>query len=401
MNKGITAPQGFLASGINCGIKEKNLDLALIYSKIKATAACLYTTNKLKGAPLIVTKEHLQKNKKVSAIIINSGNANTCNGVNGIKDAKVMAATAASHLNLKEEEVLVASTGIIGTPLPIDKITKGAKNLVNKLSKEGGSDAALAIMTTDTAPKEYSLSFKLGEKTITIGGMSKGAGMIHPKLATTLTFVTTDISINYQLLKVALKNSVNKSLNLISIDGDTSPNDMVAILANGEALNNKITQKNNDFHKFQEALDEVLVSLSQMIVKDGEGATKFIQIHIKNARNKSQAKKIAFTVANSPLVKTSFFGEDPNWGRIINAVGYSNTNLDINNIDISIGNISLSQTIVKKSIKTSFDKDTVKNILKSKEIYLDINLHQGVEEIVAWTTDLSLDYVKINSCYPT
>ncbi|MDI6786185.1 MAG: bifunctional glutamate N-acetyltransferase/amino-acid acetyltransferase ArgJ [bacterium] len=397
LKEGVTAPQGFLASGINCGIKEKKFDLALIYSKIKATTACLYTTNKLKSAPIVVTKEHLWKNKKASAIIINSGNANTCNGIKGIKDAKAMAVTIASYLNFQEKEVLVASTGIIGTPLPIKRITRGTKELVNKLSENGGHDAALAIMTTDTVPKEYSCRFKINNKVVTIGGMCKGAGMIHPKLATTLAFITTDISINYKLLKEALKNSVAKSLNLISIDGDTSPNDMVAILANGKALNDRIVQKDNNFYKFQKALDEVLINLAQMIVRDGEGATKFIKLHIKNAKNYSQAKKVAFAIANSPLVKTTFFGEDLNWGRIINAIGYSDTYLDINKVDIYLGNI----LIVKNCLKVSFHKNKLKKILQEKEIYLKIDLHEGEKELTIWTTDLSLDYVKINSCYPT
>ncbi|MBU2600034.1 bifunctional glutamate N-acetyltransferase/amino-acid acetyltransferase ArgJ [bacterium] len=398
LKKGITAPLGFLANGICCGIKEKSYDLALIYTKPKATAACLYTTNKLKGAPLVVTKEHLQKSKKrASAIIINSGNANTGNGLKGIEDAKVMAATTASCLNLKKEEVLVASTGIIGVPLPVDKIKEGIKVLSKELSEEGGVKAALAIMTTDTLPKECSLSFKIEERVVTVGGMSKGAGMIHPKLATTLTFITTDISINYQLLKEALKSSTDKTLNLITIDGDTSPNDMVVILANGLAGNKRITKKDQDFYKFQDTLREVLLNLALMIVKDGEGATKLIQIQVVNAKSASQAKKVAFAVANSPLVKTAFFGEDLNWGRIISAIGNSQTNLDINKVVIYLG----ENLLVKDGAKAFSSLDKLKELLKEKEIYLKIDLHQGKEELKVWTTDLSLEYVKINSNYRT
>ncbi len=393
---GITIPQGFKAAGIKCGLKKNKKDLALLYSEVPARAAALLTTNRIQAAPLKVTKEHL-RNSQAQAIIINSGNANACTGKKGLDDAHLMAQLTARDLKIKEEDVLVASTGIIGSPLPMDKISRGIKRLVKNLENEGGNSAAEAIMTTDTFPKEKAVTIKVKGKEIFIAGMAKGAGMVSPHLATMLSFITTDALISKRALRKALKDSVAKSFNMVTIDGDMSTNDMVVILANGLAENEEIKEGEKSFQVFRKALDFVTISLARMIVADGEGATKFVEIKVKNAQSFQEAKKAAYAIANSNLVKTALFGEDANWGRIMAALGQAGIKLREEKINIRLGR----KTIVKGGQAAKFDRAGIKKIMSGKDIRITVDLKLGEGEAVVWTTDLSEDYIKINSCYPT
>jgi len=397
MENGITTPRGFKAAGISCGIKKKNKkDLALIYSEVPARAAALFTTNQIKAAPLKVSAEHI-KDEKAQAIVINSGCANAATGKKGIEDAEEMTKIAAEELGIERENVLVASTGTIGTFLPMDKITKGIKEAKVKLSEDGGSNVAEAIMTTDTFPKEVAVELELGNKKVIIGGMAKGAGMISPHLATMLSFITTDVVISGELLKKALKSSIDKSFNMITVDGEESTNDMVVILANGLAGNEEINEENEDFRKFTSGLDEVALKLAKMIVKDGEGATKFIEVEVKNALKWEDAKKITFSIANSLLVKTAIFGEDANWGRIMAAIGNSGVEIEEEKIDIYLGNLKLAS----KGCGIKYSEEEAKKILKEKEIKIIVDLNLGEKNAKVWTCDLTIEYVKINAHYRT
>lgn len=397
MENGITTPRGFKAAGISCGIKKRNKkDLALIYSEVPARAAALFTTNQIKAAPLKVSAEHI-KDEKAQAIVINSGCANAATGKKGIEDAEEMTKIAAEELGIERENVLVASTGTIGTFLPMDKITKGIKEAKVKLSEDGGSNVAEAIMTTDTFPKEVAVELELGNKKVIIGGMAKGAGMISPHLATMLSFITTDVVISGELLKKALKSSIDKSFNMITVDGEESTNDMVVILANGLAGNEEINEENEDFRKFTSGLDEVALKLAKMIVKDGEGATKFIEVEVKNALKWEDAKKITFSIANSLLVKTAIFGEDANWGRIMAAIGNSGVEIEEEKIDIYLGNLKLAS----KGCGIKYSEEEAKKILKGKEIKIIVDLNLGEKSAKVWTCDLTIEYVKINAHYRT
>ena len=397
MENGITAPRGFKAAGISCGIKKRNKkDLALIYSEVPARAAALFTTNQIKAAPLKVSAEHI-KDGKVQVIVINSGCANAATGEKGIEDAEEMTRVTAKILGIERENVLVASTGTIGTFLPMNKIAEGIKEAKGKLSQEGGDDAAQAIMTTDTVPKEVAIEFEINGKKVTIGGMAKGAGMISPNLATMLSFITTDVVISGELLKKALKSSIAKSFNMITVDGEESTNDMVVILANGLVGNEEINEENEDFRKFTSGLDEVTLKLAKMIVKDGEGATKFIEVEVKNALEWEGAKRIAFSIANSLLVKTAIFGEDANWGRIMAAIGNSGVKIEEEKIDIYLGNLKLAS----KGCGIKYSKEEAKKILKEKEIKIIVDLNLGEKSAKIFTCDLTPEYVKINAHYHT
>ncbi len=393
---GITLPRGFKAAGIKCGLKKNRKDLALLLSEVPARAMALLTTNRIQAAPLKVTKEHL-RNGWAQAVIINSGNANACTGKKGLDNARLMARLTARNLKIREKDVLVASTGIIGRPLPMNKISRGIKELAERLEEEGGLSAAEAIMTTDTVPKEKAVKVRLKGKEVSIGGMAKGSGMIFPHLATMLSFITTDARIAKGSLRKAWKDSVDKSFNRITIDGDMSTNDMVVILANGLAENEEIEEQDEDFQTFRKALDFVTSSLARMMVADGEGATKFVEIKVKNARSSPEAKKAAYSIANSTLVKTALFGEDANWGRIMAALGQAGIKLKEERIDIRLGR----KTIVKDGRAAKFDRDKIKKIMSGENISITIDLKSGKEEATVWTTDLSEDYVKINSHYPT
>ena len=399
-NAGVTAPQGFLASGIHCGLKKNNLklDLALIYSEVPADAAGVYTKNKVKGAPIYITKEHLA-NKKAQAIIINSGNANTCNGEDGLVKAKRMTEIQGKALKLKASDVLVASTGVIGVPLNIDAIKDGIPLLTERLSSDGFKDAAAAIMTTDTYKKQLAFEFFIQDKKITIGAMAKGSGMIEPNMGTMLSFITTDLNISGEMLNEALKESVKISYNRVSVDGDTSTNDMVLILANGLAKNNKIKEKDENYYIFLEVLNRLNIILAKMIAKDGEGATKLIECTISNCKSEKDAEILSKAVINSPLVKTAIFGSDANWGRILCALGYSGVNINPNKINLSFKSSIGEIQICKDGMALPFDEVKAKEILLQDEIAILINMNSGKYSSTAWGCDLSYDYVKINGDY--
>lgn len=399
-NGGITSPKGFLASGIHCGLKKNSLkmDLALIYSEVPATAAGVYTKNKVKGAPIYITKEHLS-NKKAQAIIINSGNANTCNGEDGLSKAKKMTQVQAKLLNLKTDNVLVASTGVIGVPLNIDAIKNGIPILTEKLSKNGSDDAASAIMTTDTFKKQFGATFTLNGKTITIGAMAKGSGMIEPNMGTMLSFITTDLNISGELLSEALKESVSISYNRVSVDGDTSTNDMVLIMANALALNEKIESKNEAYYTFLKVLNELNIIISKNIAKDGEGASKLIECNVNNAKTVKDADTLSKSVINSSLVKTAMFGSDANWGRVLCALGYSKVNFDPSKVDIYFKSSAGEIQVCSQGGSLEFDETKAKEILLKPEINIIVNMNSGEASSIAWGCDLSYDYVKINGDY--
>ncbi|MCQ9208539.1 MAG: bifunctional glutamate N-acetyltransferase/amino-acid acetyltransferase ArgJ [Omnitrophica bacterium] len=389
---GITAPKGFEASGIHCGIKYKNKDLALIHSSIPSLACGVFTQNKVKAAPLKVTQRHLQE-AKAQAVIINSGNANCCTGRGGIGDAEKMCKAVAKSLSLKTKDVLVASTGIIGQRLPLKKIRNKIPFLVGSLSKQRGLQAAQAIMTTDTLPKQISVELNLGQTVVRIGGMAKGAGMISPHLATMLAFITTDALIEKVRFKKALKAAVENSFNLITVEGDTSTNDMVLALANGLAANKRFTTQ--EFGVFQEALNFVCISLAKAIIQDAEGATKFIEVRVEGAKSMVQAKLVAFKVANSPLVKTAIFGENPNWGRIAAAVGCADKAVREDRLSIDLGQVK----VLQKGAGLKVDQKKLKRIFKEKEIQIKIDLGLSKFAAKVFTCDLSNEYIKINAEY--
>jgi len=398
---GITAVQGVRAAGVVCGIKKEKsiatfyhgnaMDLGLIVCDEPATAAGVFTTNKAKAAPVIVSQEHI-KNGRAQAIVANSGNPNACTGEQGLKDARRMTELVAKELNIDLELVLIGCTGRIGVFMPMDKVEKGIKMVVPGLTYNGGHQAARAIMTTDTVPKEVALEFDLQGKKARIGGMVKGAGMIEPNMATMLCFMATDVSIDSALLQEALKTAVDKSFNMISIDGDMSTNDTAIILANGMAGNDRIEKKDGDYEVFLQALSSATLSLAKMIVKDGEGATKFVELRIKGARNHEEARTAACSIARSPLVKTSFFGEDPNWGRIMASLGASGIEMDGTVTDIWLDDLK----IVENSISTGYDEVHAKKIIEKDEFAVTIDLKAGEAEGTLWTCDLSYDYVKCN-----
>lgn len=396
----VTAPKGFLAAGIHCGIKKNSLkkDLALIYSEEPCLGAGVYTKNKVKGAPIYITKEHLV-NKKARAIICNSGNANTCNGEDGLAKAKKMAKLQAQALKIKTDEVLVASTGVIGVPLNIDAIKSGIPLLTEKLSKEGFSDARDAIMTTDTRPKEIAVSFKVDGKTVTIGATCKGSGMIEPNMGTMLSFITTDINISPILLDEALKSSVKLSYNRVSVDGDTSTNDMVLILANGLADNDEINVKDEKYDLFLEALNFVNIEMSKLIAKDGEGATKLIECTVFNAPSVDDSEKLAKSVIKSSLVKTAIFGSDANWGRILCALGYSGIEFVPEKVDVSFESKFGLINVCNQGASIIFDEVKAKEILLADEILININLNNGDKQATCYGCDLTYEYVKINGDY--
>ena len=399
-NEGVTAPQGFLASGIHCGLKKNNLklDLALIYSTVPANSAGVYTKNKVKGAPIYITKEHLS-NKKAQAIIINSGNANTCTGDDGLMKAKRMTELQGKALKLESSDVLVASTGVIGVPLNIDVIKDGIPILTERLSKEGFEDAASAIMTTDTFKKQLAFEFTINNKKVTIGAMAKGSGMIEPNMGTMLSFITTDLNISGEMLNEALKESVKISYNRVSVDGDTSTNDMVLVLANGLAENKEIIEKDKNYYIFLEVLNKLNITLAKMIAKDGEGATKLIECIVSNCNCKKDAEILSKSVINSPLVKTAIFGSDANWGRILCALGYSGVNINPNKVDLSFKSSVGEIEICKDGMALPFDEVIAKEILLQDEITILINMNSGKHSSTAWGCDLSYDYVKINGDY--
>ena len=401
INGGVTAAQGFTASGVHCGIRRntsKN-DLSLIFSSVPCTAAAVYTTNLVKGAPLTVTKAHIADGK-AQAVICNSGNANTCNA-DGIEIAEGMAALTADALGIDPADVVVASTGVIGQPLSLEPIKNGMGELVSKLSEDGGLEAALGIMTTDTIPKEVAAEFELGGKTCRIGGIAKGSGMIHPNMATMLVFITTDAAISPDMLQKALSGDIQSTFNMISIDGDTSTNDMVTVLANGTAGNAEITCEGEDFTAFMKALNTVTVGLCRMIAGDGEGATKLLECRVTGAQTPDIAKTVAKSVICSSLLKAAMFGADANWGRVLCAIGYSGAAVDVNKIDVSFKSAKGEILVCKDGAGVEFSEEKAKEILLEKEIEILVALNDGDHDSVAWGCDLTYDYVKINGDYRT
>ncbi len=398
---GVTAAKGFTAGGVHCGIRKsrKKRDLGLIYSAVPAQAAAVYTTNLVKGAPLLVTKEHLS-NGKAQACIINSGNANTCNA-NGVEIAEQTSALLASALGIEKEDVVVASTGVIGQPMSIEPFEKGIPALVKDLSSDGSARAAEAIMTTDTVKKEIAVSFELGGQTVTIGGIAKGSGMIHPNMATMLVFLTTDCAISAGMLQKALSTDVQSSFNMVSVDGDTSTNDMVTILANGLAGNPVIESEGEDFSLFMKALNTVTVSLCKALAADGEGATKFLECSVSGAKTPQDAKKAAKAVICSSLVKAAMFGSDANWGRVLCAIGYSGADVNVQKVDVSFLSPKGSVLVCKDGASVDFSEKKAKEVLSEKEITIAVTLHDGESSSVAWGSDLTYDYVRINGDYRT
>ena len=398
---GVCAPRGFLASGIHAGIRKNKMkkDLALIYSEVPCNAAAVYTKNKVFGAPIIVTRRNIADGH-AQAIVCNSGNANTCNA-DGLEKAELMGDLAARELHLQPQDMIVSSTGVIGLPLKIEPIAQGLPSLVAALSKDGGHDAAQAIMTTDTRPKEMAVEFTIDGKPCRIGAIAKGSGMIHPNMATMLCFITTDVNIAPDMLHAALKFAIEDSFNMVSIDGDTSTNDMVAILASGLAGNSLIDKESSQFAAFSEALRQLTIQMARKIAGDGEGATKLLECQVKNAPDISLAKKIAKSIISSSLTKAAMFGSDANWGRILCAIGYTEGDFRVDNINVSFSSAKGCVQVCREGMGIAFSEEDAKMILLEPEITIIIDMQQGDASATAWGCDLTYDYVRINGDYRT
>lgn len=398
---GVTAAKGFKASGVHCGIRKNRTkkDLALIVSDVVCNAAAVYTTNLVKGAPLTVTKNHIADGK-AQAVICNSGNANTCNA-NGIEIAEEMSALVAEYTGVKANDVIVASTGVIGQPLNLEPIKNGMAPLTAALSYDGGADAGEAILTTDTVLKEIAVEFEVGGKTCHIGGIAKGSGMIHPNMATMLVFITTDVAISPEMLSKALKTDIADTFNMMSVDGDTSTNDMVSVMANGLAGNEEIVSEGEDFSEFMKALNTVTIYLCKMIAGDGEGATKLLECHVTGGKDIATAKTVAKSVICSSLLKAAMFGADANWGRVLCAIGYSGADVDVNKVDVTFVSTKGEINVCKNGAGVPFSEEKAKEILLEKEITIEVALNQAESVATAWGCDLTYDYVKINGDYRT
>ncbi|MCR5625055.1 MAG: bifunctional glutamate N-acetyltransferase/amino-acid acetyltransferase ArgJ [Lachnospiraceae bacterium] len=398
---GVCAAEGFSANGINAGInpdKSKN-DLGAIASISPCKTACVYTQNKVKGAPIIVTKENLQKSNNISqAVIVNSKNANTCNA-NGIEIAEQSCELLAKYLGIPAEYVIVASTGVIGQPMSIEPFKNGMEELTYGLSKDGNRKAVNAIMTTDTKEKEVAVEFEIEGRRVHMGGMGKGSGMIHPNMATTLNFITTDVNISAELLQKAVDELVQITYNCLTIDGDTSTNDMLSVMANGMAGNKEITVENGDYKKVKQALYIVMMNLTRMLAADGEGANKLIEVNCVNAPTLEIAKAVAKSVAGSSLVKCAVNGCDANWGRILCAIGYTDAEFDISVLDVSYSSANGTVSVFENGAGVDFSEELATNILSAEEVYINIDMHQGSEKITAWGCDLTHEYVSINADY--
>ncbi|MDY3874417.1 MAG: bifunctional glutamate N-acetyltransferase/amino-acid acetyltransferase ArgJ [Megamonas funiformis] len=395
--QGVTFAKGFTAAGVKAGIKKSgNLDVAVIYTKTQAVVAGTFTQNKVAAAPVYVSKEVVATGT-AHAIVANAGCANACTGQQGLDDAHKMAQIAADELGVNADDVIVGSTGVIGVNLPMDKLEAGIKDAVANLSIDGSDNAGRAIITTDTHSKSVTCEFELSGKTVRMGAIAKGSGMIRPNMATMLCYITTDIAIDQALLQKAVSGCVEKSFNMISVDGDMSTNDMVIVLANGEANNAKITEENADYQIFFDKLMMLCTELAKQIAADGEGASKFLTINVKGAKSFADAKTVGMAIANSPLVKTAFFGEDPNWGRVICAVGYSGADMVPEKTVVKFGGI----TIFANGTGATYDEKALAHVMKEKDIVIDIELNMGQEDATVWSCDLSYEYVKINGEYHT
>ena len=398
---GVCAAKGFTTNGIRCGIRKtrQKRDLSLIFSEVPASCAAVYTTNLVKGAPIEVTKANIADGK-AQAVICNSGNANTCNA-DGPEVARQMCSLLAEQLKIRKEDVVVASTGVIGQKLDITPIAKGIPQLVSGLSKYGNDNAAEGIMTTDTVKKEIAVSFEIDGRTCTIGGMAKGSGMIHPNMATMLVFITTDVAITPEMLQKALSSDIADTFNMVSVDGDTSTNDMVTVLANGMADNSLISEDSEDFKAFMAALNTVTVYLCRKIAGDGEGATKLLECIVTGAKDIQTAKTVAKSVICSSLLKAAMFGADANWGRVLCAIGYSKAQVDVERIDVSFRSSQGTILVCKDGAGVDFSEEKAKDILLQKEIEILVDLNSGSKQATAWGCDLTYDYVKINGDYRT
>jgi glutamate N-acetyltransferase/amino-acid N-acetyltransferase len=385
---------------VHCGIRKKGekKDLALIWSETSCSAAAVYTKNKVIGQPLVVTREHLADGK-ARAIIVNSGNANTCTGEQGVRDARRMAEFVSARLPVDARDVVVASTGVIGVPLDVSVIEIRMDDLVAGLSKSGSIDAREAIMTTDTMKKEAALSIEIGGRTVTIGAMAKGSGMIHPNMATMLGFVTTDCAISTALLQKALSETVRRTFNRVTVDGDTSTNDMVVVLANGMAGNAEIVSEDDSYRDFAQALDWVCTELSRMIARDGEGATRLVECTVSGAKSEDDAEALAKSVISSSLVKTAMFGADANWGRVLCALGYAGPDFDPGKVDLAFESPRGYIEVCKDGAPLPFSEEKAKKVLEDREIQILVTLGEGEGSATAWGCDLSYEYVKINGDY--
>ncbi len=395
-DESVTLPQGFKAGGTHCGIKRKKLDLGYIVSEVPATAAGVYTTNIFQAAPLLVTQESIAKEKKVQAILVNSGNANACTGEQGLKDAFQMQKDFASELGIQEHLVAVTSTGVIGELLPMDQVQTGIKQILDKENEES-ANFLQAIQTTDTYTKQIAVQFKVNGKTVSIGGAAKGSGMIHPNMATMLGFVTTDANIAHEDLLFALKDITNQTFNMITVDGDTSTNDMVLIMANGLAGNGQLTKDHPDWDLFTNGLKIVCESLAKKIARDGEGATKLIEVQVNGAYSRNAASAVGKAIISSNLVKTAIYGTDPNWGRIVTAIGYSGVPVEPNAVKVALGPF----TVFENGLPTPIMEEEIKAYLESENVIIHVELNQGRDSAAAWGCDLTYDYIKINASYRT
>ena len=398
---GVTAPKGFLAGGLHCGVRasQSKKDLAMIYSQAPCTAAAVYTQNKVYGAPITVTKNNIADGM-AQALICNSGNANTCNA-DGVEKAEAMCQMTAEALGLAPEDIIIASTGVIGAVLPLEPIAKGIKELAPQLTAGGGALAAEAIMTTDTKAKEEAYTIEIGGKTVTIGAMAKGSGMIHPNMATMLGFLTTDAAISAPMLNKALKLAVDDTFNMVSVDGDTSTNDMVSIMANGMAENPLIEKEGADFDAFLTVIKEICTSMAKKIAGDGEGATKLMECTVNGAPTTPLAKAIAKSIITSSLTKAAMFGADANWGRILCAIGYTEGDFAVDTISVDISSPKGNIHVCENGAGVAFDEEVAKNILLEEEIHIQVEMNQGHGTATAWGCDLTYDYVKINGDYRT
>ncbi len=398
---GVCAPKGFVANGLNCGInpdKNKN-DLAMIYSGTICNAAAVYTQNKVKGAPITVTKEHLKESGgKACAVVANSKNANTCNA-DGIEKAEKICQLAADALGIDVNLVINASTGVIGQPIPIEPFENYMGELAAGLSVSGATAAATAIMTTDTFDKQVAVEFELGGKICRLGGMAKGSGMIHPNMATTLNFITTDAAVSSEMIQKALDEIVKVTYNCLSIDGDTSTNDTLSVMANGLAGNEEITADGTDFEIFEKALYIVMECLTMMLASDGEGATKMLECTVAGAPNRDTAIIVAKSIVRSPLTKCAMFGEDANWGRILCAIGYAEADFEIEKVDVDLESKEGLVSVCRNGAGIPFSEEEAAKVLSAKDIYINVNLNQGEQSAKAWGCDLTYDYVKINGDY--
>lgn len=394
---GVAAPRGFLAAGVSAGIKYKEKkDIALIFSEAPAAAAGVFTTNRVKAAPVLLSMSRVAKGT-AQAIVANSGNANACNGENGLRDARAMAEETARLLNISPGHVLVASTGVIGQPLPMERILPGIAAAAAALSRDGGPAAAEAILTTDTEPKEAAVRFTLGEKEVRAGAIAKGSGMIHPELATMLCFVTTDAAVTPECLQKILRHAVDRSFNMLTVDGDTSTNDTVLVLANGMAGNPVIADEGEEYRVLRDRITELCIHLAKAIARDGEGATKLLEVRVVNAAAEKDARRAARAIARSNLVKAAVFGQDANWGRILCAAGYSGAEFDPEKVDIFLNGLP----VARNGCPLPFSEEEASRALAAATVEILVDFKAGPFQATAWGCDLTYDYVRINAHYRT